>query len=159
MVPNASIVSGFQPDAANMHRADAEIGKTVAESVREILIEQQFHFVPVTMSRRAISREREARADVFARQIRKISKDFIVRHARREVVEHNSSSWAMATRFVRLTRGDGVPFVRRKCSQVEQGDADAADSLTVLGRVPALSGPRALESSFSERSKDVTWPN
>jgi len=67
MVPNASIVSGFQPDAANMHSADAEIGKTVAESVREILIEQQFHFVPVTMSRRSRSAAKAKHARMSSR--------------------------------------------------------------------------------------------
>jgi len=55
MVPDASIISGFQPHAANMHRGDAKIGKTVAESVGEILIEQQVHFVPVAISRRSRS--------------------------------------------------------------------------------------------------------
>lgn len=39
VVPDTSIVRGFEPHTANMNERDAEIGKAVAESMREILIE------------------------------------------------------------------------------------------------------------------------
>src|SRR5262245_36188538 len=65
--PDDGVGGGFQTHIANVHDVGTDVTKSLAEAMREVLIEQQLHSTPVAMSRRSRSAAKARQARMSSR--------------------------------------------------------------------------------------------
>jgi len=95
VLPDGFVVGPFEAQLPDVHGVRIKVGKDQDQANGEILIEEQAHVAAPALRLRQpdepalpVGGEGEARANVLARQVRKVCEDLVLGHPGREVLEH-----------------------------------------------------------------------
>ena len=113
-IPHDLIVSCRKSDRSDVRKARPKVAQPLAESWRQVLIEQQLHLLLIVRRRsQSAANARQARS-ILAGQVGKVAKHVVLRHSRGQVVEDVRDGDAQAT-----NAGLSTAFARVDCNAVQ----------------------------------------